>query len=352
MAPARLRGRLATAQQMSIVLGIFAALVSNAFLVRAAGGAEAELALGLPAWRWMFLVAVVPSVAYVVAAVLLPESPRYLVMRGDRDGAARTLRRLHRVPEGDALLGVATIEGTLHEAQPAWSHLFSGPGRLKPIVWLGIALAALQALVGIDVIFYYSTSLWAQVGFGEQQAFWLSALTSLVNVAATVVAIFLVDRVGRRRLLLVGSVGMTVALAVMATGFAQAQQTADGVAFVDAWGVVTLVAANVFVVAFAVSWGPVVWILVGGIFPDLLHARAGVARRRRELGGGHHRRPSRSPRSGTCRSPAATPSTRCSRQRRSCSCSARCPGDSEPPARGDAGGHRVGWTPITLGVLK
>lgn len=274
IAPARLRGRLATAQQMSIVLGIFAALVSNAFLVRAAGGADAELSLGLPAWRWMFLVAVVPSVAYVVAAVLLPESPRYLVMRGDRDGAARTLRRLHRVPEGDALLAVATIEGTLHEARPAWSHLFAGPGRLKPIVWLGIALAALQALVGIDVIFYYSTSLWAQVGFGEQQAFWLSALTSLVNVAATVVAIFLVDRVGRRRLLLVGSVGMTVALAVMATGFAQARQTADGVVFVDAWGVVTLVAANVFVVAFAVSWGPVVWILVGEMFPNLMRARA------------------------------------------------------------------------------
>lgn len=274
IAPARLRGRLATMQQMSIVLGIFAALVSNALIVRAAGGAAVELGWGLPAWRWMFLVAVVPSTAYVIAAALLPESPRYLVMRGDRAGAARTLQRLHRVPGGDAELGVATIETTLHEVRPAWSHLFSRPGVLKPIVWLGIALAALQALVGIDVIFYYSTSLWAQVGFGEEQAFWLSALTSLINVAATVVAIFLVDRVGRRRLLLTGSVGMTISLTLMAIGFAQAREAGDGLAFVDAWGVVTLVAANLFVVAFAVSWGPVVWVLVGEMFPNLLRARA------------------------------------------------------------------------------
>lgn len=207
IAPARIRGRLASAQQMSIVLGIFAALLSNALIVRAAGGADVVLGLGLPAWRWMFLVAVIPSALYVIAAVLVPESPRYLVMSRNQSKAANTLQRLHGVPITQAQREIEAIEATLQEAQPAWSHLFSGHGRLKPIVWLGIALAALQALVGIDVIFYYSTSLWAQVGFGEQQAFWLSVLTSLVNVVATIVAIFLVDRVGRRRLLLAGQSG-------------------------------------------------------------------------------------------------------------------------------------------------
>ncbi|GAA2428301.1 sugar porter family MFS transporter [Actinomadura vinacea] len=274
IAPARMRGRLASAQQMSIVLGIFAALVANAALVRAAGGADATLVSGLPAWRWMFLVAAAPSLLYVAAGLLLPESPRYLVTRDKESAAARVLERLHHITPAEAQHDVEAIRSALHKKRPAWSHLFAGPWRLKPIVWVGIAIAALQALVGIDVIFYYSTSLWAQAGFGEEMAFWLSAFTSLINVVATIVAITLIDRVGRRRLLLAGSVGMTVSLATMAVGFAQATSSGDTVAFVAPWGAITLIAANLFVASFAVTWGPVVWVLIGELFPNLMRARA------------------------------------------------------------------------------
>ncbi|WP_020500022.1 sugar porter family MFS transporter [Sciscionella marina] len=285
IAPAQLRGRLASAQQMSIVLGIFAALVCNASLVGAAGGADQVLGAGLPAWRWMFLVGAVPSLAYALAAVALPESPRYLVALGRDYAARRVLQRLHRIPEPQAEHDIAAIAAALNPPNPASPPDLANPAsgglspertmlrRLPRIIWIGMAIAALQALVGIDVIFYYSTSLWAQVGFGDEFSFWLSAFTSLVNVVATTVAIALIDRIGRRRLLLGGSIGMTGALTVMAVGLSQAHEVGDAVSFTDGWGVVTLLAANVFVVAFAVSWGPVVWVLLGEMFPTRLRAQ-------------------------------------------------------------------------------
>lgn len=275
IAPAHARGRLASMQQMAIVLGIFVALLSDSGIAWALGGADAELFLGLPAWRWMFIAGVIPALIYLVLALVVPESPRYLVARGRVEAARRVLIRLQRVDPAEARILTDRIEDTLQQKESGrFRDLLDRRRGLLPVVWVGIGVAALQALVGIDVIFYYSTSLWESVGFEESAAFGLSVLSSFINVAATVVAIVLIDRVGRRALLLTGSVGMFISLVIVSIGFSTARMV-DGSPQLDGvWGPITLVGANLFVVAFAVSWGPVVWVLLGEMFPNRIRGVA------------------------------------------------------------------------------
>lgn len=275
IAPANARGRLASMQQMAIVLGIFVALLSDSAIALALGGADAEVFLGLPAWRWMFIAGVIPALIYLALALIVPESPRYLVARGRVAAARLVLIRLQRVDATEARVLTDRIEETLQQKDAGrFRDLLDRRRGLLPVVWVGIGVAALQALVGIDVIFYYSTSLWESVGFEESAAFGLSVLSSFINVAATVVAIVLIDRVGRRILLLAGSVGMFVSLIVVSVGFSTARIVDGSPQLDDVWGPVTLIGANLFVVAFAVSWGPVVWVLLGEMFPNRIRGVA------------------------------------------------------------------------------
>ena len=145
---------------------------------------------------------------------------------------------------------------------------------LLPIVWVGILLSVFQQFVGINVIFYYSSTLWHSVGFSESDSFAITVATSVVNVLVTLVAIALVDKVGRKPLLLVGSAGMAITLAMMAVCFANAVGTGTDITLPGAWGVVALVAANLYVVFFGLSWGPMVWVLLGEMFPNRIRAIA------------------------------------------------------------------------------
>src|SRR5699024_1975829 len=147
---------------------------------------------------------------------------------------------------------------------------------LKPIVWLGILLSLFQQLVGINVIFYYSTTLWQSVGFDESQALLTSTITSVMNIVATIIAILLVDRVGRRVMLLVGSACLTVSLGVMAFAFSFGAVTAraEAISLPDPWSTIALIAANAFVLFFGTTWGPLVWVLLGEIFPNRIRASA------------------------------------------------------------------------------
>jgi len=170
----------------------------------------------------------------------------------------------------------ATIEDDAHGSKKG--ALRGNRFGLKPIVWVGIILSVFQQFVGINVIFYYSTTLWKSVGFQESDSLTISVITAVTNIAVTFVAIALVDRVGRRPILLFGSVGMAVALATMAVSFSQAVQVDGAPSLPGAWGPIALVAANVFVISFGASWGPVVWVLLGEIFPNRIRARAlGIA---------------------------------------------------------------------------
>ena len=275
VAPARFRGRLGSLQQLAIVLGIFAALLSNALIANTAGGSSETFWFGVAAWRWMFMIEAVPAAAYGVMALFLPESPRYLIRRGQLDRASKVLYDF--TGEVDVNLKIEQIRKTLErEDTESLRDLVGERFGLKPIVWLGILLSLFQQLVGINVIFYYSTTLWQSVGFDESQALLTSTFTSIMNIVATIIAILLVDRVGRRVMLLVGSAGMAVSLALMALAFSfgEISAGAESVSLPDPWSTVALVAANAFVMFFGTTWGPLVWVLLGEIFPNRIRASA------------------------------------------------------------------------------
>ncbi|WP_082098745.1 sugar porter family MFS transporter [Demequina iriomotensis] len=274
VAPATFRGRLGSLQQMAIVLGIFAALLSDEVFASTAGGASEELWAGLPAWRWMFLAAAVPALIYGLAALRLPESPRYLVTKHEDEKAAQILADY--TGEADPHHKIAQIRHSLgNDEKRSMRDLRGHALGLHPIVWTGILLSMFQQFVGINVIFYYSTTLWKSVGFDESDAFTTSTITSLTNIVATIIAISLVDRIGRRLLLLIGSAGMFVSLAIMALSFANATVDSAGETVLEGgWATAALIAANTFVVFFAASWGPVVWVLLGEMFPNHMRATA------------------------------------------------------------------------------
>ncbi|NEB77804.1 sugar porter family MFS transporter [Streptomyces sp. SID14478] len=273
IAPAKGRGALGSLQQLAITIGQLVVLSSNKGLAGAAGGASQNLWLGMPAWRWMFLVGVIPAVVYGVLAVLIPESPRYLVRQGRFDEAGSVLERISGVADGRAK--VQEIRKTLDkEHRSSFRDLRGRRFGLHPLVWVGIIMAALQQLVGINAIFYYSTTLWKSVGFSESSSFTTSVITAGVNVVMTVVAMLFVDRIGRRPLLTIGSAGMFVSLLLTAIAFSQQQGSGDDISLPGAFGPLALIGANAFVVFFALSWGPILWIMLAEMFPNRMRAMA------------------------------------------------------------------------------
>jgi SP family sugar:H+ symporter-like MFS transporter len=274
IAPARIRGRLGSVQQLAIVLGIFVALLMDYILATAAGGETHTLAAGMAAWRWMFLAMAVPALIYGALTVTIPESPRYLVSRGRYEEAQEVLRKV--LGNIDVAAKVAQIRQTLStEHRPRFADVRGPALGLMPIVWVGIGLSVFQQFVGINVIFYYSSVLWQAVGFSESSSLAITVITSVVNIATTLVAISFIDKAGRKPLLLIGSAGMTVTLGIMAAIFGTASLNAQGNPVLHgAAGPVALVAANLFVVFFGMSWGPVVWVLLGEKFPNRIRAAA------------------------------------------------------------------------------
>jgi len=271
--PARIRGRLGSLQQLAIVTGIFVSLAIDYLLQHLAGGADKIMWLGLEAWRWMFLMMAVPAVIYGALTFTIPESPRYLVARHRIPEARKVLTML--LGEKNLDITIDRIESTLTgEAKPSWRDLRKPGGGLYGIVWVGLGLSIFQQFVGINVIFYYSNVLWQAVGFDESQSFLITVITSIVNIATTLIAISLIDKAGRKPLLLIGSAGMAVTLATMAFIFGTAPQVDGAPQLSGAQGPIALIAANLFVVAFGMSWGPVVWVLLGEMFPNRLRAAA------------------------------------------------------------------------------
>jgi MFS transporter, SP family, sugar:H+ symporter len=272
ISPASIRGRLGSLQQLAIVTGIFVALLSDFALAAAAGGAAEELAFGLAAWRWMFIAEVVPAVAYGVLALRIPESPRYLVKRGLPEEARASLGQILKTGVDDRVKEIARTMSA--ETRSSLKDLRGPALGLLPIVWVGILLSVFQQFVGINVIFYYSAALWQQVGFTESDALIITVITSITNIVVTLVAIATIDRFGRRILLLIGSLGMALSLGTLAVLFGTAPVVDGEPALSASAGPVALVAANLFVVFFGVSWGPAVWVLLGEMFNNRIRAAA------------------------------------------------------------------------------
>ncbi len=267
IAPARLRGRLSSIQQVAIITGLFIAFLSNFLIQQAAGSARNEWLLGFEAWRWMFWVELIPALFFVGALLMIPESPRFLMVRGARDKARSVLARISG--EARATVQVAEIEHSLaNDHKPRLSDVLAHRGLLKPIVWIGIGLAVFQQLVGINVVFYYGAILWQAVGFSEGDALLINVISGAVSIIAVVIALLLIDRIGRKPLLLVGSIGMTLTLSILVWCFSQAQTIDGSVSLPGNVGVIALLAANAYVVFFNSSWGPVMWVSLGEMFPN------------------------------------------------------------------------------------
>lgn len=274
VAPAALRGRLATLQQLAIVLGLFAAFLSNYLIADQAGSAENILMLEIAAWRWMFWVELIPATLFLVGVLFIPESPRYLVAQGEIAKAQKVFSKISSSP---AEQQIYDIKQSLHgDKKPSISDLFIvGQKKIHPIIWVGIALSVFQQFVGINVVFYYGTELWQAAGFDESQSLFINVLAGFTNIASTFIAIILVDKIGRKPLLLVGSVGMFICLASLTYIFGSAELNQFGKLVLNEYmGTVALIMANLFVVFFGLSWGPIVWVLLGEMFNNRIRGAA------------------------------------------------------------------------------
>ena len=305
IAPAHLRGRMSSFFQLAIVVGIFATQLVNQVIIslvpdQTATGvtdngvkevvANNELWLGIEAWQWMFLFMVIPAVIYLVLSLSLPESPRYLV--GIKE-SAKAEKVLATVYVDNAAKHVVAIENSLSgEHKPSMKDIKGPRLGLQPLVWVGIILAVLQQFVGINAVFYYSNLIWAAVGFEESRAFETSTIISVVNVVFTFVAIALIDKLGRKPLLMIGSVGMFFTLGLLTYIFMTAEKCTQAIidagtnascsasteinnpllAFPNGWIAVALLCA--FVAFFAATWGPIVWVLLAEMFPNKMRAAA------------------------------------------------------------------------------
>ena len=266
--PAHMRGRLSSIQQVMIIVGLTAAFLSNYLLAKTAGASTDVFWWGYEAWRWMFWMELIPAIIFFFALFLVPESPRFLVLKGRTEEARAVLARLFGAGGADAT--VAEIEASLAgDHPPRMADLMDkGTGKVRTIVWVGIGLAVFQQLVGINIVFYYGAVLWQAVGFSENDALLINILSGGLSIGAVLVSIALIDKIGRKPLLVIGSAGMAVTLGVMAVAFSSGVFVDGQLQLSDNAGTIALISANAYAVMFNLSWGPVMWVMLGEMFPN------------------------------------------------------------------------------------
>ena len=266
IAPTELRGRVASLNQLMIVVGILAAFIVNAILASSGD------------WRLMLGLAAVPSVILLLGMFSMPETPRFLVRQGE-EGEAREV--LEEVTQDDAK-HEDRPEQKIEEIREVDEREEEGGVRallkerwVRPALIVAIGLAVFQQLIGINTIIYYAPTTLTSVGFKPEDAIYLNLIIGVLNVAMTIVAIRIIDRVGRKPMLLGGLVGMVLSLAVL--GIATevlATPNSPG----DPAAIITFVCLTSFIVSFAATWGPVVWVMLPEVLPLSVRGTAlGVA---------------------------------------------------------------------------
>ena len=270
--PARFRGAMATVQQIAIISGLFIAFVSNYFLAGIAGSSTASLWGGFQAWRWMFWVEILPASLFFLALLYIPESPRFLVVSRRLEAARAVLTNLF----GAAAAGrkLDEIEQSLaqdHHRPRLRDLVDERTGRLRRLAWVGIGLATFQQLVGINVVFYYGAVLWQSVGFNESDALLINVISGAISIFACILTVLMIDRIGRKPLLLFGSIGMSLTLGALTWVFITSASAGGGeLTLTENAGRTALIAANAYVFFFNMSWGPVMWVMLGEMFPNQL----------------------------------------------------------------------------------
>ncbi len=266
--PARSRGKLASLQQVMIITGLTGAFLANYVLAKLAHGSTGTLWLGFPAWRWMFWMQVIPAAIFLIMLLVIPESPRFLVSRGRLPQAERVLARIFGGAEAKRKVGEIAHSLAADQHPPKFADLLDSTGKVRRIVWVGIGLAVFQQLVGINVVFYYGTVLWESVGFSESDSLLINVVSGVLSIGACIFTIFTVDRIGRKPLLIVGSIGMAVTLGLVSAAFSTGSLLNGTLQLSHPAGLVALVSANLYVIFFNLSWGPVMWVMLGEMFPN------------------------------------------------------------------------------------
>lgn len=246
IAPEKIRGRLVSINQLAIVTGIFVTYFSNYLLLQKFGAAS---------WRWMIGVGTVPSLLFFIAALLIPESPRWLAGRGKTAAAGEVLRRI-----GDERYVKRQMESittvTAGKKAPALRLLFRP--RMKGVLIIGITLAVFQQWCGINNIFIYAPKIFAAAGYGAASQLWQTVIIGLVNFLVTILAMMLVDRLGRKKLLLGGSLALALIYGVLGFLFYAGQEQSGGL--------LPLILAAI--AAYGISLAPVTWVMMSEIFPN------------------------------------------------------------------------------------
>lgn len=266
--PASMRGRLSSIQQIMIIIGLTAAFLSNYLLAASAGASTNAFWMGYEAWRWMFWIEMIPATIFLLALLAIPESPRFLVVKGRDAQAEGVLTRLFG--SDVAASKVKEIRASLADDHaPKFSDLMDkATGKVRTIVWVGIGLATFQQLVGINIVFYYGAVLWQAVGFSENDALLINILSGSLSIVACLAAIALIDRIGRKPLLIIGSAGMALTLGIMAVAFSSGSLVDGQLVLSDNAGTIALISANAYAALFNFSWGPVMWVMLGEMFPN------------------------------------------------------------------------------------
>lgn len=252
IAPPESRGRLVALAQLNIVIGILVAYVSNSLVELAVGGPDSA------AWRVMLGAPVLPALVFYALTFGMPESPRWLVARGRRDDALAVLRR---VGASDPAGVVGEVAASLRGETDAAREPFFTARYRRPIL-LALMVATFNQVSGINALIYYTADIFAMAGAARTSALWQSVIIGVTNLVFTLLAMSVIDRVGRRRLLLMGSVGLAVCLFVAAW----ALET-------KAAGALVLVSLIGYIASFAFSQGAVIWVYLAEIFPNRVRAR-------------------------------------------------------------------------------
>jgi SP family sugar:H+ symporter-like MFS transporter len=278
VAPANIRGRMTTVQQIMIITGLTAAFFANYYLTAAAGASTNKFWAGIEAWRWMYLAQAVPAVVFLIALLFIPESPRFLVSKRRNEHALQVLTNLFGTTAG--ALKLAEIQASFStDHRPRLSDVLTPKGGsgflgIRTIVWAGLVLAVFQQLVGINVIFYYGATLWQAAGFTENDSLKINIISGTISILACLITVGLVDKIGRKPLLLIGSAGMAIALFVMVYAFSTGALVDGKLVLPGSNGQVAVVGALAYSFLFNISWGPVMWVMLGEMFPNQIRGSA------------------------------------------------------------------------------
>ena len=251
IAPAKSRGKLVSLNQFAIVLGMLIVYFVNYFIAKQGD----EQWLNTIGWRWMFASEIIPASLFMFFLMFVPDTPRSLMLKGKPEKALEVLEKVNPVNEAKKIL--EEIKNTVvHHSGKLFSYGY-------PLIIIGILLSVFQQFVGINVVLYYAPEIFKSMGSGTDSALLQTIIVGAVNLLFTVLAIQTVDKFGRRPLMMIGALSMALAMFALGTSF-----------FLDKAGVFALICMLVYVAGFAMSWGPVTWVLLSEIFPNKIRGRA------------------------------------------------------------------------------